>query len=370
MRVGILTVPFNNNYGGFLQAFALKKVILAMGHDVIFINRRRNLPQDYKSKIRRLFYKFHILKDKKKIRIQEISKYTDEFKRNYLEPITEAFYTSKQLKKILNYNIDMIVVGSDQVWRYRYAKDSIDDYFCSFLDGSNIPRISYAASMGTSKMEYPQDKLKICSSLLKNFNAISVREESTQKMLKEYFCYYDAKIVLDPTFLLEIRDYKKLFDSNKNKRLKPYVFSYILDSNEIMNHEIDKYANLNNLDILALTAQSNNLYDMNIIEPVEKWLASIYYSENVVTDSFHGTVFSIIFNKKFAVYINEMRGSARIESLLKLFGLTDKLVRPNNSLNKIFSVDIDWNRVNNIINQLRVDSIDFLRSNIDNAIKK
>ena len=122
MKIGILTVPFNNNYGGFLQAFALKKVLQDMGLEVVFINRRRNKNTNYRVIIKKALIKLGVCKD----RIKELSKYTEQFKREYLYPMTEEYYTSEELKKCLNYNFDAVIVGSDQVWRYKSAGDSID----------------------------------------------------------------------------------------------------------------------------------------------------------------------------------------------------------------------------------------------------
>lgn len=362
MRIGILTVPFNNNYGGFLQAFALKRILTNMGHEVIFINRRRNRNRNYKSIIKSMLIKLHIREDK----VKKISKYTNQFKSEYLFPITEEYYTSSKLKKCLKYKFDMVIVGSDQVWRYRYAKDSIDDFFCNFLDETDIPHFSYAASMGTDVMEYPKDKIEICSKLLKNFKAVSVREQSTVDILKFNFGIKDAQVVLDPTLLLDRHIYIELFKDKYNAHQKPYIFTYVLDENSELRSAIEEFASQYQLDIINLRAQTGNIKDIKEIEPVEKWLSDLYNSDYVITDSFHGTVFALIFNKPFVVYGNETRGITRLEDLLKRFGVMDRLIFNDQNVHNTLNTPIDWKKVEELKNMHKTISLSF----INDVLKK
>lgn len=356
MRIGILTVPFNNNYGGFLQAFALKRILTDMGHEVIFINRRRNRKRNYKTIIKDLLVKLHLRED----RVKKISKYTNQFKREYLYPITEEYYTSQELRKCLKYKLDMVIVGSDQVWRYKYAKDSIDDFYCNFLEGTNIPHFSYAASMGTDVMEYPKDKIEICSKLLKNFKTISVREQSTVDILKSNFGVKDAQVVLDPTFLLDKQIYIELFKNEYNTPQKPYVFAYVLDENSELRNTIEEFASQHELDIINLRAQTGNIKDIKIIEPVEKWLSALYYSDYVITDSFHGTVFSLIFKKPFVVYGNITRGMSRLEDLLGRFELNNRLISKSSNIPNTLETPINWESVEKHLESLRSYSSSFI----------
>lgn len=364
MRIGILTVPFNNNYGGFLQAYALKKVLASMGHEVIFINRRRNRPHGLKASLKRLLITCHLLRDKNAEKIAEISIYTNQFKSKYLEPITEEYYTTKELKRCLKLGIDCFVVGSDQVWRYQYAKDSIDDFFFSFLKGSGIPRFSYAASMGTSDIEYPYDKLQICSRLLKEFRGVSVRENSTLQLLLEKFKYHSAAVVLDPTMLLNVKDYQELMGDEKAPSELPYVFTYILDESVAKNKIIDNIAKKRNLKRINMKAQTGDLRLMNIIEPVETWLSAIFYSDFVVTDSFHGTIFSIIFKKPFIVIKNKQRGVARITDLLSRFCLDNRLMEETENVEILNNKDIDWDLVKQRIQKEQTLSVSFLENTL------
>lgn len=361
MKIGILTVPFNNNYGGFLQAFALKSVLIGMGHEVFFINRRRNRTVTIRGIIVIILRALHLLEDKQK----RISRFTDIFQKKYLFPYTRKYYSSNDLKKCLKYKFDCVIVGSDQIWRYWYFKDWIDDFFCNFLEGTNIPHFSYAASMGTDEMDYPQDKIDICSKLLKDFKAISVREETSVKLLKDFFDVENAQLVLDPTFLLDKQVYVNLFKKEYAKPSKPYIFTYILDDSKEIHESIEEFSRQKNMPVLNIKAQTGDISTLDVIEPVEKWLSAIYYADYVITDSFHGTVFSLIFNKQFIVYGNVQRGLSRMQDLLNRVELADRLVTTNVFVGEKLKKDINWNSVNNRINLYMEKSMSYLKNALD-----
>lgn len=355
MRVGILTVPFNNNYGGFLQAFALKKILVDLGHEVIFINRRRN---KIKIPLIKYFFAFpyYYYKEKKNERQQLfLSQNTNIFIEKYLSPMTEDYYNTKQLRECLKYNFDAIIVGSDQVWRYRYAKDSIDDFFCNFLEGSKTLHIAYAASFGTHEQEFPTDKLKICSKLIDSFSMISVREFDGKNLLIKHFGLKEKQVnvVLDPTMLIPICVYKELFKDIEIPKDK-YVFTYVLDKNEEIKKFIDDFCEEKQFKEFSISAQTGKISKMNPIEPVELWLSRIYHAEYIITDSFHGTVFSILFNKPFVVLGNKIRGNSRFITLLDTFNLGNHYIK-SFSNNKI-DFDFDWTKVNDILSMKRKDS--------------
>lgn len=366
MKIGILTVPFNNNYGGFLQAYALKMVLKGMGHEVIFINRQRNPSKRLKFRVYRLLVKMHLLKDYMGEKKREISVRTNQFRDKYLTPISPAYYSSKSMQECLKLGIDFLIVGSDQVWRYKYAQDSIDDFFFGFVnDNITIPRISYAASFGTDTMDYPEEKIQVIKSLIARFRAISVREESGKRLLTDYLGVPASrvKIVLDPTLLLVANSYKCLFEDTVPK--KNYAFTYILDKADIDDLLIDRLISSKGLQRIDGKAQTGNLSELDVIEPVEKWLSYLYYSDYVITDSFHGTVFSILFNKPFIVIANPNRGITRLQSLLSVFHLEERLITSIASTNEmVFNQQIDWPLVNTLLTKRREDSIRFLMDSV------
>lgn len=365
MKIGVLTVPFNNNFGGFLQAYALKNVLKNLGHQVIFINRRRDRRLGWKGIIKYILSKMGIYRSPEKI----LSVNTNKFIQCYLTPGTPYYYTSKALKKCLKYNFDYCIVGSDQVWRYKYAEDSIDDFFFSFLKDTKIPRMSYAASFGIDSLhEYPEEQKLICSRLLKEFSGISVREESGIALLEELGVEkMNVKAVLDPTLLLEkeyyyenlIKNYRNDVQSGK------YIFNYILDENDQTNSISDIIEQTLNIKSVRLQAQTGDITKLKTIAPVEEWLSRIYYSDFVVTDSFHGTVFSILFNKPFIVIGNFSRGITRIQTLLKMFDLEERIIESLDDIkDSMINKTIDWNIINKTIEVKRLISLDFLTENL------
>jgi len=361
MKIGVLTVPFNNNYGGLLQAYALKRILIDLGHDVVFINRRRNHPKTLKYKIYSFLVRKTLLKDYLHKKNMHISQHTNRFIRDYLTPMTEAYFSSKQLSKCKLLGIDAYIVGSDQVWRYQYAKESLLDYFFSFLDDNSL-RLSYAASFGTETCDYPEKMQKEISFLLKKFAGISVREESGKDILIQSLGQNaeNINVVMDPTFLLSIERYMHLFKDVQHGQ--NYVATYILDEKALPKEDLYTFCKLVDKNVINLKAQTGSFRTQNVLISVEGWLSIMYYSDVVITDSFHGTVFSILFNKPFFVYANQNRGISRLKSLLNMFGLTYRLKFKGD----IISADelhqtIDWATINEKISLLREFSIDYLK---------
>lgn len=370
MKIGLLTVPFNNNYGGFLQAFALKNTLMQMGHDVVFLNRQRDHGKGFKFIAYRILVKMGLINDFLETRRKRISIYTDAFKEKYLAPITQPCYSTNTLRKITQAErIDCCIVGSDQVWRYFYALNSLDDYFLGFLNDSNIIRFSYSASFGTDTMDYPPKKIHRIKSLLEQFQGISVRESSGKDLLVNYLGVNrdKIKVVLDPTMLLSVDKYKSLIGDQLQQDITshPYLFTYVLDKTTDCNQIISILCLKNNLKRVDIGAETGDVSKIDVIEPVERWLSAISNATFVLTDSFHGTVFSILFNRPFVVISNINRGGARIKDLLQRFNLEDRLLNQGEDWNSFqYNTNIDWNNINAIIERERDYSLDFLRSQL------
>lgn len=368
MKIGILTVPFNNNYGGFLQAYALKTILKDMGHEVIFINRQRNPSTALKFRVYRILVKLHFIKDYIGDKIRTISVNTDKFRDKYLVPISPAYYSSMSMQECLKLGIDFLIVGSDQVWRYKYAKGSIDDFFFGFVEESNpIPRISYAASFGIDNMDYPPEKINEIKRLLTHFRAISVREESGKFLLTEYLDVPASNVqtVLDPTLLLKAEHYYNHLFKNIQPETEKYVFTYILDKEMLDAGTLYSFVQEHGLLHVDMKAQTGDIKALNVIEPVEKWLSSIYHADYVVTDSFHGTVFSILFHKQFVVLANPNRGIARLESLLKMMGLEDRMMTKSGGYLKTTLLHpINWEVAEERLKSLRAKSMVFITQSL------
>ena len=197
------------------------------------------------------------------------------------------------------------------------------------------------------------------------FNKISVREDSGVKLCKD-FLGVEAQHVLDPTLLLNKNNYmsliKKSYDGNRT------LFSYVLDKSEDKIEFVEFMAKEKGLKIVTCMSEDKLIpgvtkdFSKCIYPSVDKWLNGFNNAEFVVTDSFHGTVFAIIFNKQFVTIGNERRGMARFESLLKMFGLEDRLVTDFVDIVPLLSRQINFNHVNKLIEKYKIESIKFLEN--------
>lgn len=370
MRIGILTLPLHTNYGGILQAYALQTVLERMGHDVCLIEKKRQplrlplwkAPLSYgKRIIKNLTGHPYPICFEQKINREEplVRQNTDKFVNKYIK---RRFVDD--FSEIGKDDFDAIVVGSDQVWRPKYFIDGIENAYLTFAKEWNIRRIAYAASFGTHKWEYSSEQTTSCRRLLKNFDAVSVRESSAVTLCREHLGV-DVKRVLDPTMLLSTNDYMKLFDANGTPKSNGNLLCYIIDEAPEKMSFVNKIAQERGLIPFRVNSKVENLIaplQERIQPPVEQWLRGFYDADFVVTDSFHACVFSILFNKPFFVLGNEKRGLSRFSSLLGMFGMENLLVT-NKDLNEKQN-DIDWARVMSLLAEEKKKAINFLNENL------
>lgn len=370
MRIGILTLPLHTNYGGILQAYALQTVLERMGHDVCLIEKKRQplrlplwkAPLSYgKRIIKNLTGHPYPICFEQKINREEplVRQNTDKFVNKYIK---RRFVDD--FSEIGKDDFDAIVVGSDQVWRPKYFIDGIENAYLTFAKEWNIRRIAYAASFGTDKWEYSSEQTTSCRRLLKNFDAVSVRESSAVTLCREHLGV-DVKRVLDPTMLLSTNDYMKLFDANGTPKSNGNLLCYIIDKTPEKMSFVNKIAQERGLIPFRVNSKVENLIaplQERIQPPVEQWLRGFYDADFVVTDSFHACVFSILFNKPFFVLGNEKRGLSRFSSLLGMFGMENLLVT-NKDLNEKQN-DIDWARVMSLLAEEKKKAINFLNENL------
>lgn len=378
MKIGILTQPLNANYGGLLQNYALQQVLLRAGHQVETIDwffPSVNSLHERLYRIKR--YVLSILNPRKypKLRYtiteeerKVIQRNTNHFISMYINHTEKVRVKEGFIKKAKEGNYDVYVVGSDQCWRPRY-NSFLSSMFLDFVKDEKAKRIAYAASFGTDQWEFTPIQTEICAPLAQLFDFISVREDSGIKLCKEYLGV-DAVHVLDPTMLLTTDDYIRLIEAEKEPKAKGTLFNYILDPDAVKTDFINKVAiekGLTTFQILPKCQEETrtkqdvkNRIEDCVFPGVATWLRAFMDAEMTIVDSFHGMVFSIIFNKPFWVIGNVNRGMSRFISLLKLFQLEDRLLDAN-QLNEV-DIDrpIDWQSVNNILQQKRNECINLL----------
>lgn len=384
MRILILTQPLRNNYGGLLQAYALQQVLKNMGHDVV--TDRDGAVRDLSlwSRILRFVYhaiRFYILKDyryypyrylfssfnKEKKAQDIISINMRRFVDIYIDTIDFFTGNVKSLGDKVKL-FDTIVVGSDQVWRA--SMSDIPTYFLSFTKGMYLKRVAYAASFGTDNLnEYSKAEIGLASEYIKLFNAVSVREETGIQLCRDYL-KTDAVHVLDPTMLLDKNDYLKLIEDEDKLCSQDILLTYILDRTLEKSMIIEKISSLLHLSLCENGPAKNfsNIVEDNASEciypSISKWLAGFRDAQFVVTDSFHGTVFSIIFNKPFVAILNPKRGSSRFVSLLRMLHLEDRLITSIGNVDEICRKEIDYKTVSVNLSLKKQDSMCYLINNL------
>lgn len=329
MKIAILTLRVDNNYGGHLQRYALMQVLKEMGHEPVVLFFRSTWVHDSpivrfkkatKNLIKALIGRKHnpvMYWKHEDYRWEELRAFTFPFfEKNVVH--SPLICSEQDLQKFVDSEkFDGFVVGSDQVWRKAYTQRwGVDHFFLDFAP-KGTKRIAYAASFGLPDMEYDDDEIKRLAELYKQFDAVSVRENSGINILDRYgWTNPHAELVLDPTLLLPVEHYLSLIKNGNTEPSKGNMFCYILDTREEIITKINCLAEEKHLQPFFASIEGNNRMS------VEQWLRSFDDAEYVVTNSYHGIVFALIFNKPFYLIENTTRGNARFTSLMEVFHLT------------------------------------------------
>ncbi len=381
MKIGILTQPLQSNYGGLLQNYALQQTLIRAGYEVETIDWYGD--NNFREKLYRLIIKvMHVflpskyLASRYRLTAKErsiIQRNTNRFIQSYIKHTEVIRSHNGFVKQSSNGAYDAYVVGSDQCWRPAYNA-FLPSMFLDFTQDKQVRRIAYAASFGTDKWEFTPKQTAICSTLAKKFDLVTVREDSGIKLCKDHLGV-DAIHVLDPTMLLTKDDYIQLIEAEKEQRSAGTLFNYILDPNAKKTAFIQRVAKaLGKTPFQVLPkcqAETRTREDIKnriedcVFPSVTTWLRAFMDAEMTIVDSFHGMVFSIIFNKPFWVIGNEERGMSRFTSLLKQFNLEDRLLDVNHLDDIEFSKPIDWARVNRILEDNRRASKALLLKNLE-----
>lgn len=375
MKIGIITFwNSQDNYGQLLQCFALQHYLKKQGHEPFLI---RYIPQvKTKTKMERLaslwklFSPKHI-QDYKKFREDQKNsaifdaknpRYFDDFRAEHISFSPSTYYNLDDLKSE-NWNADAFICGSDQIWSYSPIKENIEAFFLQFAP-SNSKVIAYAASFG--RPELPSDYLATLPTLLNKFTKVSLREETGVTLCKEAD-RNDATLVCDPTILLMGSDYissilkKDIVENNS-------VFTYLLNwETEFPLDEIKSLIKNENLEMNFVGAhgmENRNLFPFVDDLTISSWLQKMASSKYSFTNSFHGTVLSILLKRSFVTFplsgvSAKMNG--RITTLLTKLGLENRIYSPEKSIQEILDQTINWDLVDEKLNAFRAESELFLK---------
>lgn len=365
MKVATLTLPLHTNYGGIIQCYALQKIIQELGYETelltIYFSVEKSTYKIYLKKIKHLFryavsFGKYIQKTPKTPK--DINTESEKFISNEIIRSRNIIY-KHQLYSTSAQKFDAYIVGSDQVWREIYIQN-LNNYLFDFVGDEKLI-LSYAASFGVSDWQYNEQQTLDFKRLASRFTAISVREHSAVQLLKNQLNIV-AHRTLDPTLLLDLSYYESIITRYSKSNIKnSCVFSYILDQNEEKENLI--------LDIAEYLGTNSEIFNdgkkEHQKEGLGEWLNGIKNAKLVVTDSFHGVIFSILFNKQFIAIGNVNRGLSRFDSILKLFNLKDRLISRNEiSMYELIENPINYKEVNEILEKEKFKSMEFLKNNL------
>ncbi len=355
MKIGVLTFFNYCNYGAALQSYGLYKTLEKQGHEVEYI--------DYTCPYIGNPFKLVHLKNKGLWGyVYSVVGYIcylprrKKFKQ-FHNLIPHTMPVNNQTVKSLDGVFDKYITGSDQVWSLKLTNCD-KTYFLDFVsDGTK--KYSYAASVGENV--FSEEQRKAYRKLLQDFSAISVREESGQIMVKEV-ADREAEITLDPTLLLSKEEWEQLCGKNKVKG--KYLLVYQLGFSKQLISAVKKVAALTGLKVVYIPFPLGGFIKSKLSVSIgpQEWLTLFSNAEYVISDSFHGIIFSILFNKKFLAVVDGQHKNKRAISLLNKLGLQSRIATDDNAEN--IEETIDYANVKAVIADEVEKSVDWLKKNI------
>ena len=355
MKIGIITFQNAVNYGAVLQTYALQHTIEKSGGNSEIINyqcKKINYMYDpfpQTTNIRKVLSNIIWYKKKKKKKLA-----FENFEKKYLKVTDKKYYNKENLEET-NAMFDIFISGSDQVWRAE-STDFDTTYFLDFVKDNN-KKYSYAASFGSDKIE---DKyIEKYRHLLKGYKELSVREEQGQVII-ENLLHRESRVDLDPTFLVDKDEWKKI--EKKPEEKEKYIILFIIRKSEKIFRFAENLAKEKGYKLIYISNDRKKDVDATYIGGIspEEWLGYIDNAEYIVTNSFHGVAFSIIFNKKFFLELQPYpaKANSRLENIMDMFSLRNREIL--NGKNDYINEEIDYKSVEKLIQDRRSLSIEYL----------
>ena len=344
-KIGVITFINADNNGAFLQAYALQTYLEKLGYDVEQIVKNQ-LEIDSK-----------LSKEKK----EQLEKYIY-YRNKYIKFIEEDISTPyKKYTVYSKYNA--VITGSDQVWNKWHTDEVFDkDYFLATVP-SSVRRISYAASIGEENL-YTDKVAYVFKSKLKSVDCISVREESAKKFLNKTIDYRKVERHIDPSMLLDAKDYMPLIEDTPLDLSEKYILLFLVGANETIIEYTRKLSEKYNLRVIHNYEPGTFKNEKCLHFSVGEFLGYIKNAEVVITGSFHGIIFSLLFRKKIIPFV-VMRG-IRVTDLLELLHL-EKYLNPTDLID-LKNYNIDFNKIEKIIKSERMRSKEYLIDSIEKDI--
>lgn len=384
-KVGLAVCYDTKNFGSQLQVLATIRKIEDLGYNTEIIRYKKKLTPTFVLQTIPRIFNVSFIKSKLRSKNKErmIGKYPDiarnvSVRNNRFNKFVETYFTNlskpycgwENLVRESKKNYDLFLCGSDQLW----LPNNLGSHFYTLeFAPDNKPKISYATSFGVSSI--PKGQKKATGRYLSRFQYLSTREQAGQKIIEELIGK-KAKVVCDPTLLFDAEGWRKMIPA-KSLLAEPYVFCYFLGTNEAHRRAAKEFREKTGLKLVTCPFLDNfvksdvtfgdvQLFDMDAADFVNL----IRHAEYILTDSFHGSVFSILYRKKFMTF-NRFSASekdsrnSRIDTLCTLLGLSDRRFAGD-----VMSVqnEIEYDLVEKRLNKLRDSSARFLADALENAL--
>lgn len=391
MKIGIITFVKCDNYGAELQAYALQKKLNLLGYDaeVIDLEKEKGVIESsfssYKNAILNRYKQYGLIKGSFKIieiikdkynarkafaansdKVRERHKIFENFFNDYIKHSTK-FYTLEEMRNIQSLPYNVMIAGSDQIWNYMQTR-YLDVFFLMMANRWKTRKISYAASFSVSRI--PENKRAMYKRYLENMDAISVREITGIDIVKNC-SNCNAVTVLDPTLLLNRNEWIEYIGKKdylpKNKK---YVVIYTLSGSHYIYTLAKKIAKKLEAEVINIKLSFSKIKGDDGITHIwnagpREFISIFSQAVYVITDSFHGTAFSINFNIPFTTLLNPVSNiNSRALSILKLTGTESRLIYDNGENKEPDTLSIDFTPINKIIEKNREKSLKFIMENL------
>ena len=370
MKIGVITRHAVPNYGSLLQSYATQVALERMGYDAEIIDyirndeRAENLSKTLvkgkrwdKNPITRMIYNA--------IQMPNYSRMYRKFelyRKDFLKVTNKSYGNIDELKQNPP-DEDVFCSGSDQIWG-KIGQDEYDEsYFLEFV--KNKKCIAYSSSFGKTKLSENLDRN--LNALLEKYSRILVREKSAKEILENHNIK-NVEQVLDPTLLLAKNEWEDLANKTKLNKKEKYILIYQLHDNKEFNEYAKRFAKNKNMKLLRLSPSLYHFSRSGKLIYLPNQYELLWYFKNadyILTDSFHATVFSIIFNKKFIDVLPLNKTGTRIESILDLFEIKNRILKDYNDFNSI-DESINYDIVNGKLEGEKQKSLNLLKDAIEN----
>lgn len=356
-KIGIITIHSDLNYGAALQAYALNQYLRNNGYNSEVINYIKipNHPRVYPFPINIAYW---LMNRPRFYRYRKFLK----------SSVSSKVWNSvEELMNGFNEPYDVVISGSDQVWNPTCGGliDKINPcYYLAFADSKKYKKVAYASSLGSYR--FNDDEKKILTPWFNDYSHLSTREQAGKEHL-ESFLDKEVKVVLDPTLLLNCEEWLKVASPVNKMKKEQYLLVYYIDEIAECVEYARKMADKHGWKVAMMTNTAKKFPGVDINVPFcgpAEFLWLFANAQYVCTNSFHGTAFSINFNKPF-ISVIKRNSPQRAQSLLSNVGLPERLLTDIKEIDNL-SEDIDWEQVNIKLNELRKDSTDYLLHAVEN----